>query len=498
MSFTKGVGFVCAFQLLFLCTAISQPVTFSFTRESVNVMEHISNLKLARAKILLAEEKSRYPKNAALDYLGGCIDYYTLITNPDPALFNILEKDKSARLSRIQKLPASSPYKLYAEAELHLHWSILKLNKHDYLSGALELREAYQLLEKNNTLFPAFLPTKKSLGFVKALLGTLPENYAWILNIVGLKGNYDAGLKIIQQYLNQKKFPEEQLLDKQQADFYYTLLHVYFGNKQTAWEYCEPLTRDYTSNLLSCYLRSFIASRTAHTDEAIMVLSKRPRGTEYAPFDEMDFTMGYAKLNRLDDDGAIFLKKYVTFARNNGKKKDAYRRLAWHHLLAGDTSKYVVYKHLSYKQNSAKDDEDKYADRDLEAGIYPNQMLLKARLLFDGGYYEPAERVIAEVKTGKLHGKYQQAEYYYRYGRIMQEQKKYSKAIEYFTQSIKLAEPLEYYMAPYSALQIGHINMKLGFTQTAKYYFEKAMAYKNYDARNYIHQKAKLALQEIK
>lgn len=498
MNFIKGVGFVCAFQLLFLCAAFSQTATFSFTKETVVVMEHITSLKLAKAKSVLAEEKMKAPQNIALDYLSDCIDYYSLITDPDPAVYNTLEKYKSARLNRIQKLPVSSPYKLYAESEIHLHWSILKLNKGDFLSGALELREAYQLLEKNNALFPTFLPTKKSLGFVKAILGTLPENYAWILNIVGLKGNYNEGLKLIQQYLNQKKFPDEQLLDKQQADYYFTLLNFYFGNKQTAWEYCEPLTRDYSTNVLSCHLRSFIASRTAHTDEAILVITKRPKGNEYASFDELDLTMGYAKLNRLDDDGAIFLKKYVTFSHVSGQKKDAYRRLAWHQLLNGDTVKYVVYKHLSYKQNAAKEDEDKIADKDLAAGIYPNKTVLKARLLFDGGYYEQAEHVIAEVKLAKLQGNYQAAEYYYRYGRIMQEQKKYTKAIEYFTNSIRLAQPTDYYMAPYSALQIAYINQKLGYTQTAKYYFDKAMAYKNYESKNYIHQKAKLALQEIK
>ncbi|MES2779004.1 MAG: hypothetical protein V4651_03805, partial [Bacteroidota bacterium] len=226
MNFIKGVGFVCAFQLLFLCTAFSQ--TFNLGGENSIIMEHITNLKLVKAKTILAEQTLNSPQNVALDYLADCIDYYTLVTDPGPNIFNVLESAKSARLSRIQKLPSSSPYRLYAVAEIHLHWSILKLSKRDYLSGAIELREAYQLLEQNNRLFPSFMPTKKSLGFIKALLGTLPQNYAWILNIVGLKGDYNEGLRLIQQYLAQKKFPEEQLLDKQQADFYYTLLHFYF------------------------------------------------------------------------------------------------------------------------------------------------------------------------------------------------------------------------------------------------------------------------------
>jgi hypothetical protein len=499
MNFTKGVGIVCAFQLLFLCTTAAQQITFEHSSQEVLLaIEHISSLRLVKAKQLLAEETAKHPNNVACDYLNDCIDYYNLISDPDPSLFNVLEKNKSQRINRIQKLAATSPYKLYAEAEIHLHWSILKLYKHDYVSGAVELREAYQLLEKNNKLFPSFLPTKKSLGFIKALLGTLPDNYAWILNIVGLKGDYNEGIKLIQQFLIQKKIPDEQLLDKQQADFYFTLLNFYFGSKQTAWEYCEPITQDYTSNLLSCYLRTFIAARTAHSDEAIACLNKRPRSSEYASFDELDYLIGYTKLNRLDNDGDIFLKKFVTFGHNNSLKKDAYRRLAWHHLIANDTAKYQIYKSLSYKQNAAKDDEDKIVDKDLQKGIYPHIGILKARLLFDGGYYEQAERMMSEINTSRFKGNHHAAEYYYRFGRIMQEQKKYSKAIEYFTQSIRIAEPLQYYMAPYSALQIGYINLKLGYVQTAKYYFEKAMTYKNYDAKNYIHQKANHALREIK
>jgi hypothetical protein len=342
------------------------------------------------------------------------------------------------------------------------------------------------------------LPTKKSLGFIKGLLGTLPSNYSWILNIVGLKGDYNEGLRLIQQYLSQKKIPNDQILDKQQADFYLTLLHFYFGNKQTAWEYCEPNTRDYANNPLSCYLRAFIAARTTRTDEAIAILSKRPRSSDYSPFIELDYLMGYCKLNRLDSDGDIFLKKFVTFSHNNSLKKDAYRRLAWHHLIENDTAKYLVYRNLSYKQNIDKDDEDQIADRQLSEGIYPHVTVLKARILFDGGYYEKAEHMIAEVNTSRINGPFQLAEYHYRFGRILQEQKKYAKAIESFNNSIRLAEPIDYYMAPYSSLQMGYINLKLGFTQTARYYFTKAMNYKNYNSKSYIHQKAKLALQQIK
>lgn len=504
MNFLKGVGIVCVFQLLFLCAVSGSEVenasapSFIYTPGCLEAMKYISVLKLEKARELLDAEHQKYPNNFAIQYLQDCADYYRLITNHDPAEFELLEKNKAPRLALMKQLPRTSSYALYAEAEINLHWSVLKLMNEEYLSGAMELRTAYQLFEKSAASFPTFYPSKKNLGFIKALLGTLPENYKWILNIVGLKGDFNQGLDLVNQYLSQKQFPADQLLDKQSADYYYVMLQFYFGNKAKSWEYCKTITQDYAQNQLSCYLHAFVASRTAHNDEAIQVLMKRPRGPEYSTYHELDLLTGYCKLNRLDDDADIYLKKFVTFSRGNYQKKDAYRRLAWHQLLLGDTLKYHTYKNLGAKVSSHIDDEEKTITAEFAKGIYPSKEILEARLQFDGGYYEQAEETIAAINVRSLPTKLQQAEYYYRYGRIMQEQRKYSRAIELFNEAIKTAEPAQYYFAPYSCLQLGFIYAKLGFNQTARFYFDKTTTYKNYEARGSMIQRAKLATQQLK
>jgi hypothetical protein len=503
MNFLKGVGIVSAFQLLFLCSLFGSEsentaaISFSYTPGCIEAMKYISVLKIEKARELLEAEHRKYPNNFAIQYLQDCADYYRLMSNHDPAEVEHLEKNKSQRLALMKQLPRTSPYALYAEAEINLHWSVVKLMNQEYLGGAIELRTAYQLFEKSAASFPAFQPTKKSLGFIKALLGTLPENYKWILSIVGLKGDFNEGLELINQYLSQKQFPADQLLDKQNADYYYVMLQFYFGSKARSWEYCKTITQDYAQNQLSCYLHAFIASRTAHNDDAIQVLMKRPKGLDYSTYYEFDLLTGYCKLNRLDDDADIYLKKFVTFSKGNYQKKDAYKRLAWYQLLLGDTLKYHTYKNLGAKVSSSMDDEDKAVAAEFAKGIYPSKEILKARLQFDGGYYEEAETIIAHVNVRALPTKFQQAEYYYRYARIMQEQKKYSKAIELFNEAIKLAEPSQYYFAPYSSLQLGYIYTALGFKQTAKFYFEKTIAYKNYEARGSTIQRAKLAMLQM-
>jgi tetratricopeptide (TPR) repeat protein len=251
-------------------------------------------------------------------------------------------------------------------------------------------------------------------------------------------------------------------------------------------------------NQLSCYLRAFIASRTARNDEAILTLSKRPKGQGYSSYHELDLQMGYAKLNRLDEDADIYLRKYVTFSKGNYLKKDAYRRLAWHQWILGDTLKYNAYRGLAARVSSTMDDEDKMVAAGLVRGIYPSREILRARLRFDGGYYETAETIMAAIRPAALPNRFQQAEYYYRYGRIMQEQHVYSRAIDLFNESVRLSEPEQYYFAPYSTLQLGHIYVKLGFNQTAKYYFDKTVTYKNYESRGSTVQRARLAVQQMR
>jgi hypothetical protein len=497
MNLFKRVGIAIAFQLFFLCHTMAQSYSFTYSPACLQAMDAIHKLQIQKARNILSTESIKTPNNLATDYLSACADYYELITTADKTLMDKLEKFKANRLSRIQKLTPTNIQASYAEAEIVLQWGLIKLMHQEYVTGAIELRSALQLHQKNLDHYPSFLPTYKSLGFIKSILGTLPENYNWILNIVGLKGNLKEGILLIEKYINQTTQSPELVLSNQQANYYYILLQFYFGNKTTAYNYTQSHTLDYQENTLSCYLRAFVAARNAKTDESIAVLNKRPRGDEYLKYYDLDFYMGFAKLNKLDLDAEIEFKKFVTFSQNKSLKKDAYRRLSWSSLIQNDTLRFETYRHLAFTVSSYRDDEDILVEKELGKHIYPNIPTLKARLLFDGGYYSQAEEILKSVQPAQLRGIAQQAEYYYRYGRIMQEQKKYAKAIELFSQAIKLAETTGLYFAPYSALQLGVIYARLGYAQTASFYYNKAIGYKNYKDQGYITQKARQALSEL-
>src|SRR5215210_1947727 len=77
--------------------------------------------------------------------------------------------------------------------------------------------------------------------------------------------------------------------------------------------------------------------------------------------------------------------------------KSAYQKLSWIALLKGDDKAMKEYLSLCRIHGIATVDEDKEAESEAYSAEVQNPQLLKARLLFDGGYYSEA---IKEI-TGK-------------------------------------------------------------------------------------------------
>jgi len=497
-SFKRAEILLCLllFFYAFDLSASPDQFNFNFNQNCFEAQKNIRILKLERARTILELDRKINPNNVAIDYLEDFIDFYSLITNQQTEELNKLEKNENIRINKIKNSNPNSPYFLYAQAEVNLHWAFARVLNNEFVSAAFEFRSAYQLLKVNEKKFPKFNPNKKSLGMLKAILGTVPDSYKWILNVIGMNGDFKGGMQNIKEYVEQKEFPQEELLEKQSAEFYYNFLLMNFEDKNECWKFCNRVTADYESNLLSAFLRAFTAIKCAHNDDAIIAISNCPRGNEFIKIDMLDYLMGKAKLNRLDKDADIYLKKFVTFFKGQNLIKDAYKRLSWYSLIYDDSMRYIVYTGLALKYGTVTSDEDRNAVKESESGILPDIILLKARLLFDGGYYVKAEETI-KAHNKKFKTNYQQIEYYYRYARIMHGGNKIANAIDLYNQTINISKEITSYFAANSSLQLGYIYEKMGYKEMAITYFEKSLSYKNYEYKAGITQEAKAGLSRL-
>ncbi len=496
----KGARMVITLVLFFLCLIVKANIQhhFYFSPVCLEAQKHIASLRLNKAQQLLSAEKKLHPDNVAILFLENYIDYYRLITSQDYSNLKKMEQLKDERLKAIRKISPKSPYFLYAQSEINLQWGFIQSFNQGYLGAMLDFRNAYQLAKENYEKYPEFKPSLKTVGLFRALLGTIPNNYKWILGMAGLSGDFDGGMQLIQRYFDTDNY-QEFILDKQSSEFYYTLFMLNFGDKQKAWAFCNEHTTDHNTNLMSVYLRAFTASKVGKNDEAILVLQQRPKSADYEPFFALDYMLGLCKLNRLDDDAEQSLKRFVSFYKGKVLMKDAYRRISWCYLLKNDLDKFKIYRELSKRYGNSNNEEDKKVLHETEKGIMHDLIILKSRLLFDGGYYQRAEETIKKKDVNQLKTNYQKLEYYYRYGRILHEQNKYNKAIDYYTYVVKNA-PVNtpYYFAPYACLQMGYIYQKMGFGQLAKSHFSKVESYTKAEYHESIKIKSSNELHKLK
>lgn len=488
-------------QSLFLLISLSQFALFNLTAQSFNFNENCQNaykeilsLRLQSGQQLLQQERKQQPENLVSELLANYIDVLTIFISENEKVFHRLENNKDIRLELVEKGNPTSPFYLYTQAEINFQWALARLKFGEYITAFWEVRKAYKLLEENKKKFPYFYPNDKTLGVIHALVGTIPDSYLWGLKILGLHGDIKQGMAELHSFVKQSEASEYLLYDE--AILTYAFFLVYLQEKhEKAWQVVQKLPKK--SHLLNTYLAADIALRTARNDKAIQLLEQKPSNQAYLPFHFLDYFLGTVKLNRLDSDAHIPLRKFVSNFKGKNYIKTAYQKLAWHYYLQDDIQKYQYYRKLCLTSGEANIDIDKQALKEMKVKQLPNKELLKVRLLYDGAYYTKALAVLNQTNSDAFTSNQEHLTYVYRYARIYEGLGKYDKAIPYYKETIAKSSQLTLYYAPKSCLQLGKIYEGRKERTKAIQYYKKCFAFDDYEYENSIEQQAKAGLNRL-
>lgn len=236
---------------------------------------------------------------------------------------------------------------------------------------------------------------------------------------------------------------------------------------------------------------------TRKNDEVISILSKKPTDKSFYAFPLLDLILAKAKLNKLDNDVAIYIQKFLANNKGRSYQKEAYQKLAWFYLVNDKPDLYKKYMLQILKVNDAPTDEDKAAQKEAEQNYVPNVNLLKARLLSDGAYYTKALEIMNIVQPSKLTRSRDQIEYYYRKARIFDEQNNDTEAIKFYLQTIEKGSTYDYYFAANAALKLGNIFEQQKKKTNAVAYYKKALDLDKDEYTNSINAEAKAGLNRL-
>ncbi|MEO1262360.1 MAG: hypothetical protein AAFZ15_26375 [Bacteroidota bacterium] len=485
------------FFLLFTAPLVAKPY-FAWTPELIEAYQQTTSLKFNAAANSLLAIKDNDPDNLLRLHVENYLDFFRVYINEDKREFERLEKNKEKRLSLIEKNgDRSSPYYLYLQADIRLQWALARLKFEEYATAFFETNKAFKLLTKNVKQFPGFLPNKKNLGILHAMVGTIPDNYKWAIEwFSSMEGTIEQGrneLEEVIEYASKNDFIYET-----EIYVYYAYLLLHLGNeKEEAWKVINTSKLDPRSNPIACFIKANVAMRADKGDEAISILEQRPKGGDYHPFYYLDYMLGIAKLQRLDSDADQHLLHFINHFKGRNFLKDAYQKLAWSQLIAGNKGGYHTYMEQCKSTGFQVVGSDQHAHNEAAEKEVPHIELLKARLLFDGGRFRHALEILTQVKEPEISSFKHKLEYNYRLGRVLQKMTLYDRALLCYEKAIKDGEDELWYFACRSALEQGHIYEAQEQLVAARAAFKKCLSISPNDHKTGLHQQAKAGLRRL-
>ncbi len=491
------------FIFLFFFFQIIAPATakkrFEWTPALRTAYDKTLSLRFTEAESDLTAIRRNDPDNLLVLHVENYLDFFRVYINEEVTEFKKLEKNKDKRLKTIEEQgDKSSPYYLFLQADIRLHWALARLKFEEYSTAFFETNKAFKLLTANAKLFPKFMPNKKDLGILHAIVGTIPDNYKWTVNwLSSMEGSMEQGKEELEEVLD---FAQKQdFIYENEIYVYYAYLLLHLENdSEEAWKIINKADLNPKENPLACFVMANVAMRTDRGDEAINILLKKPTGKQFQPFYYLDYMFGLVKLQRLDADANIYFQRYVDNYKGRNFIKDAYQKLAWHALLHGDSQGYKKNMNLCKSKGYTIVGSDRSANAEAQTGDTPAVELLRARVLFDGGRFQRAYDVLKEKKATDYFSEKNRLEYQYRMGRITHKLGRHTEALQFYQTTIDSGLKSPYYYACRSALEKGHILEELKRPKQAREAYNLCLSMSPQDHKTGLHQQAKAGLRRLK
>ncbi len=484
--------------LLFLLPAHAKK-RFEWTPALREAYNKTLSLRFKEAASDLAKIRQTDPDNLLILHVENYLDFFHVYINEEESEFKRLEKNKDKRLETIEKEgDKSSPYYLFLQADIRLHWALARLKFEEYSTAFFETNKAFKLLTTNAEKFPKFMPNKKDLGILHAIVGTIPDNFKWTVSwLSSMEGSMEQGKGELEEVLS---FAQKQdFIYEDEIYVYYAYLMLHLENEsEEAWNIINKAKLNPKENPLACFVMANIAMRTDRGDDAINILLERPTGKQFHPFHYLDYMLGLVKLQRLDQDAETYLQRYVDNYKGRNFIKDAYQKLAWHSLLHGNAAGYKEFMNRCKSRGYTIVGSDKSALADAKSGDVPAIELLKARVLFDGGRFQRAYDVLKVKKPDDYLSEKNRLEYNYRMGRITHKLERFNEALIFYQKTIDQGQNSPYYFACRSALEKGHILEELKRNKQAKSAYNQCLSMSPEDHKTGLHQQAKAGLRRLK
>lgn len=487
-----------AFTFILLCCVQLLPAqVFDWNANLIKAYHDVISLKLAKAQAAINLEKQKNPSNLVPAFIENYIDFFVLFLNENPKEREQRVSNWQQRLDLMDTAPESSPFKLFSKSIINLQWAVVEVKFGNRWAAGWAFRDAFRLAKENQQKFPSFTPNLMITGPMQMVASTIPKNYRWLSNLLGIKGTMEQGSSNLSRFMNSRDSWASLFMEE--GIFYQCYMQFYLLNEaDEALQFINARKLDVENNHLFTYMAANLYLNNKQSAKCKDVVLNRNTSGEYYSTGIWDFELGFAKLYHLDADAGFYFERFLANFKGNFYVKDVWSKLAMHYLLQGNIPQYNRCIANVISKGNTGNDADKRALKEAKSGKMPNILLLKARLLSDGGYAREALSVLVGKSSVDFAKDDEKLEFMYRVGRINDDLDRHDDALKAYQSTINFGRNRTEYFAARAALQSGLIYEKLGNTAKAISYYQQCIDMDDHDFKDSLDQKAKAGLQRCK
>ncbi len=501
---TRNRGLSVVFLWLIISVSSLNAQDFAWTPGLQRAYTDLQKGRLNPARQTLTRESAT---NGVRLFVDDYADMLLLVTSDDEKLFARLSDREAERITALELLDDTSPWQRVLLAEVRLHWAFVKLKFGKETSASWDVIRAYRLLTENQKRFPGFLPTYKSLGTLHVLIGSVPDSYAWVAKLLGLRGSIGQGQREIRQAQQDAVFGlEARLID--------LLVRAYVVQFTADDERAlRQLIRDNPDNLLLYFFAATTQQKQGRSEQALAYLSGCPTGSDYLPMPIIDNILGdiYLQKGYYATATTHFRRFLSQYKGRNFLKDSRYKLFLCHWLvnrnvgLSDAEGRAMLEQVTRVGRTSVESDKtaQRFAEAYLKRGVSANQkVLMRARLATDGGFTDSALTYLQPYSETRFATLAERAEYNYRLGRIHQRRNDPDVAIPYLSRALALTDTpdgrqQELLFGASAALQLGYVYQQKNDRTRARSFFQRALTFKRHEYKNSIDNKARAALSQL-
>ena len=425
-------------------------------------------------------------------YVISLADALELLVTEDEVKFEQYETAYEKRLDQLEKMPVTAET-LFTTAEIRLQWAFTYLKFGHEFDAAWNVRQAHLIVQECKKKYPDFLPVKKTSGLLEIMLGSVPEKYQWVMNLLNMEGSVDTGLKELEQVMNQSSS-----LKLETTLLYHLFNGFILQQTASAMQGFNENIKTNPDNKLALFLGASMAIKNSQSEQALTYLQKLIK-SKNVPIAYADYQLGEVYLHKGEYEASIqSYQKFIVEYRGQNYIKDAHYKIGVCYWLMGNSTEASRYFDKAKDEGRESAEADKYAARSLAETAYPNVQLSKIRYATDGGYYDEAKKIAATVIEKDLTSAKEKIEFAYRKARLHHKAGSPIEAQRLYQETITKQGEENWYFAPNACLQLGYLFIEQNQPAEAKKYFEKALTYKKHEYKNSIDSKAKSALAQLK